>query len=199
MGKWDNTQMNEKTCPPAGVDTTLLPCSRPVILVGMMGAGKTTIGRGLAKVTGRDFIDLDHAIEARCGVSIPHIFEVEGEEGFRKRETQLLDEYSQQPGIVLATGGGAVLAPENRHMLCERGVVIYLRANADELYRRVAKDRNRPLLHTPNPRERVAQLLALRAPLYEEVADITFDTGTLPVNQAAHALVQLLKSTTVSL
>ena len=199
MGKWDNTQMNEKTCPPAGADTTLLPCSRPVILVGMMGAGKTTIGRGLAKVTGRDFIDLDHAIEARCGVSIPHIFEVEGEEGFRKRETQLLDEYSQQPGIVLATGGGAVLAPENRHMLCERGVVIYLRANADELYRRVAKDRNRPLLHTPNPRERVAQLLALRAPLYEEVADITFDTGTLPVNQAAHALVQLLKSTTVSL
>ena len=191
--------MNEKTCPPAGADTTLLPCSRPVILVGMMGAGKTTIGRGLAKVTGRDFIDLDHAIEARCGVSIPHIFEVEGEEGFRKRETQLLDEYSQQPGIVLATGGGAVLAPENRHMLCERGVVIYLRANADELYRRVAKDRNRPLLHTPNPRERVAQLLALRAPLYEEVADITFDTGTLPVNQAAHALVQLLKSTTVSL
>lgn len=189
--------MNEKTRTPASAETALLPCSRPVVLVGMMGAGKTTIGRGLAKAVGRDFIDLDHAIESRCGVSIPHIFEVEGEEGFRKRETQLLDEYSQQPGIVLATGGGAVLAPENRQLLRERGVVIYLRANADELYRRVAKDRNRPLLHTPNPRERVAQLLALRAPLYEEVADITFDTGTLPVSQAAHALVQLLQSPTV--
>lgn len=190
--------MNEKTCTPACAETTLLPYSRPVILVGMMGAGKTTIGRGLAKATGRDFIDLDHAIESRCGVPIPHIFEVEGEEGFRKRETLLLDEYSQQPGIVLATGGGAVLASENRRILMERGVVIYLRAAADELYRRVAKDRNRPLLQTANPRERVAQLLAQRAPLYEEVADITFDTGNLPVAQAATALAQLLQSTTVS-
>ncbi|OXR48849.1 shikimate kinase [Pusillimonas sp. T2] len=163
----------------------------------MMGAGKTTIGRSLAKILGREFIDLDQAIEARCGVPVSHIFEVEGEEGFRKRETLLLDEYSQQPGIVLATGGGAVLAAQNRRILAERGVVVYLRASDEELYRRVAKDRNRPLLQTANPRARVTELLTQRAPLYEEVAHVAFDTGSMPIAQAADALVQLLKSTPV--
>ncbi len=191
--------MNDKTSITAVAEPVSLAFSRPIILVGMMGAGKTTIGRNLAKVVGREFIDLDHAIEARCGVSIPHIFEVEGEEGFRKRETLLLEECSQQSGIVLATGGGAILAEENRRLMTERGVVIYLRANADELYRRVAKDRNRPLLQTENPKERVAQLLAQRAPLYETTAHITFDTGSMPVGQAAHALVQHLQSIHVPL
>lgn len=191
--------MNEKTSIATGAEPALLNFSQPVILIGMMGAGKTTIGRNLAKAVGREFVDLDHAIEARCGVPIPHIFEVEGEEGFRKRETLMLDECSQQPGIVLATGGGAILAPENRRLMAARGVVIYLRASADELYRRVAKDRNRPLLQTANPRERVAQLLAQRAPLYEEIAHITFDTGSMPIGQAACALVQQLHSITVPL
>ncbi len=187
--------MNDTTRHPAEPCAASLPHNQPIFLVGMMGAGKTTIGRSLAKVLGREFVDLDQAIEARCGVPVSHIFEVEGEAGFRKRETLLLDEYSKQAGIVLATGGGAVLAPENRRMLAERGVVVYLRATADELYRRVAKDRNRPLLQTANPRERVSQLLAQRAPLYEEVAHVAFDTGSLPIGQAAQALVQQLQST----
>jgi shikimate kinase len=173
-----------------------LPHDTPLFLVGMMGAGKTTIGRGLARVLDREFIDLDLAIEARCGVSIPHIFEVEGEAGFRKRETQMLDECSQRPGIVLATGGGAVLAPENRAMLKSRGLVIYLRAAQDELYRRVAKDRNRPLIQTENPKARIAQLLEHRAPLYEEIAHVVFDTGSMPITAAVQSLVQLLQQHT---
>src|SRR5690606_38233861 len=119
--------------------------ARSIFLVGMMGAGKTTLGRHLAAAMGREFIDLDHAIEARCGVRVATIFDIEGEAGFRRRETATLDEYTRQPGLVLATGGGAVLAEANRQMLTERGCVVYLRASADELYRRVARDRNRPL------------------------------------------------------
>ncbi|WP_233575019.1 shikimate kinase [Pusillimonas sp. NJUB218] len=189
--------MNDTTRNLAEPCVVALPHNRPIFLVGMMGAGKTTIGRSLAKILGREFVDLDQAIEARCGVPVSHIFEVEGEEGFRKRETLLLDEYSQQPGIVLATGGGAVLAAQNRRLLAERGVVVYLRASDEELYRRVAKDRNRPLLQTANPRARVTELLTQRAPLYEEVAHVAFDTGSMPIAQAADALVQLLKSTPV--
>jgi len=161
----------------------------------MMGAGKTTIGRQLAKALNREFVDLDHAIEARCGVSVAMIFDIEGEEGFRRRESHLLDVYSQQSGIVLATGGGAVLAAENRRMLKERGLVVYLRATSDELYQRVARDRQRPLLQTDNPRARVAQLLAQRAPLYEEVATITFDTGSSPISQTVQDVLTLLNNT----
>ena len=174
-------------------ETLALPFEAPIFLVGMMGAGKTTIGRALAKLLGREFIDLDHELEARCGVRVSLIFDIEGEEGFRRRETQALDECSLRRGIVLATGGGAVLAPENRKFLKDRGVVIYLRADAEELYRRVARDRNRPLLQTPNPRERVADLLRQRSAFYEEVATITFDTGALPMNQVVRALVPLLQ------
>src|SRR5699024_9692698 len=104
-------------------------------MVGMMGAGKTTIGRALAKRLGWQFIDLDHEIESRCGVRVAIIFEIEGEEGFRKRESALLDEYTQRKGIVLATGGGAVIDGKNREWLRTRGVSVYLRASADELYR----------------------------------------------------------------
>jgi len=164
-------------------------------LVGMMGAGKTTIGRQLAKALDREFVDLDLALEARCGVPVAVIFEIEGEEGFRRRESQLLDYYSQRPVIVLATGGGAVLAARNRHMLKERGVVVYLRASSDELYQRVARDRQRPLLQTEDPRARVAELLAQRAPLYEEVATVAFDTGNTPIPQAVQELVILLNDT----
>ncbi len=170
-----------------------LPYDAPVFLVGMMGAGKTTIGRQLARLLGRDFVDLDHELEARCGVRVALIFDIEGEEGFRKRETAALDECSQRRGIVLATGGGAVLAPENRRYLKERGVVVYLRASADELYRRVARDRNRPLLQTADPEARLRSLLAEREPLYESVAHITFETGTMPVPQVLRALLPLLQ------
>ncbi|MHA3904474.1 shikimate kinase [Castellaniella sp. WN] len=166
--------------------------ARPIFLVGMMGVGKTTIGRQLAAALGREFIDLDHAIEARCGVRIATIFDIEGEEGFRRRETATLDEYTRRPGLVLATGGGAVLSEANRRMLGERGCVVYLRAGVDELYRRVARDRNRPLLRTADPRQRIVDLLAQREPLYESVADVTLDTGEQPVAQVLRNLLPLL-------
>lgn len=173
-------------------DTTTLPYDRPLFLVGMMGAGKTTIGRSLAKALGREFIDLDHELEDRCGVRVSLIFDIEGEDGFRRRETALLDEYSRRPGIVLATGGGAVLATQNRRCLKERGVVVYLRTNADELYRRVARDRHRPLLQTADPRSRIAALLEQREPLYTEVASLTVDTGTTPIMNVVRSLIPLL-------
>lgn len=167
--------------------------ARPLMLVGMMGAGKTTIGRQLARLLDRQFIDLDHELEARCGVRVSLIFDIEGEDGFRKRETALLDEITQRPGIVLATGGGAVLAAENRRFLKERGTVIYLRASADELYRRVARDRNRPLLQTADPQARLRSLLEQREPLYESVATLTVDTGTAPVSHLARSIIPLLQ------
>lgn len=173
--------------------TATLPYELPVFLVGMMGAGKTTIGRHLARALGREFLDLDHELEARCGVRVALIFDIEGEEGFRKRESAALNECSQRRNIVLATGGGAVLADENRRMLAERGVVIYLKAGADELYRRVARDRNRPLLQTADPQERIRNLLTQRAPLYESIADITFETGTMSIPQVVRLLVQQLQ------
>lgn len=166
----------------------------PIFLIGMMGVGKTTIGRQLALAMEREFIDLDHAIEERCGVRVSTIFDIEGESGFRRRETLLLDEYTRIPDLVLATGGGAVLAEENRAMLRERGCVVYLRAEADELYRRVARDRSRPLLQTENPRQRLNMLLEQRRELYESVADIILDTGDRPVNQVLGKLVPLLQS-----
>lgn len=170
-----------------------LPYDRPVFLVGMMGAGKTTIGRSLARWLNREFIDLDQEIEARCGVRVSLIFDIEGEQGFRRRETSLLDECSRRCGIVLATGGGAILATENRKILRDRGVVVYLRASADELYRRIARDRSRPLLQTADPRARIGELLEQRSPLYEEIATLTFDTGTTPVPQVVRSLIPLLQ------
>lgn len=166
--------------------------ARPIFLVGMMGVGKTTIGRQLAAALGREFIDLDQAIEARCGVRIAIIFDIEGEAGFRRRETAALDEYTRRPGLVLATGGGAVLSEANRRMLSERGCVVYLRAGVDELYRRVARDRGRPMLRAEDPRQRIVDLLALREPLYESVADVTLDTGDQPISQVLRNLLALL-------
>ena len=176
------------------VSDVSLPYRRPIFLVGMMGAGKTTIGRGLARLLGRQFLDLDHEIEGRCGVRIAHIFDIEGEEGFRRRECSVLEQCSGEPDLVLATGGGAILAPENRRVLKERGVVVYLRATPEALYSRVARDRSRPLLQTPDPQKRIRELLAMREPLYEEVADIVFDTGTMPVVQVVKSLMPLLQN-----
>ena len=165
----------------------------PIFLVGMMGAGKTTIGKSLAKALQREFLDLDHELEARCGVRIPTIFEIEGEVGFRKRECQVLDDCTLRPGLVMATGGGAVLAPENRNALRTRGVVVYLRASVDELHRRTSRDRNRPLLATADPRATLRNLLELREPLYREVADIVMDTGSTSVAYLVAQLIERLK------
>jgi shikimate kinase len=150
-----------------------------LILIGMMGAGKTTVGRELARRHGLAFIDCDHEIEARCGVSIPTIFEIEGEEGFRRRETQTLDELTRdtQTGIVLATGGGAVMAPRNRKIMRTRGTVVYLDVRPGVLWERTRQDRNRPLLHVPNPRARIFELHRLRDPLYRETAHLIVEGG----------------------
>lgn len=203
--KWDNTQMNDSLpFEPAiqGVrdagafdppETTLLPFEQPVFLVGMMGVGKTTIGRHLARILNREFMDLDHELEARCGVRVSLIFDIEGEEGFRKREMAALDECSRKRGIVLATGGGAVLSPQNRRCLKERGVVVYLRASPEELFRRLARDRSRPLLQTADPQARISELIAQREPLYESVADLTIETGVMPVAQVVRVLVPMLQ------
>lgn len=149
-----------------------------IYLVGLMGAGKTSVGKLLAKRLSRQFHDSDHEIEARTGVRIPVIFEIEGEAGFRQRESAVIDELTQTEGIVLATGGGAVLDPRNREVLHSRGTVVYLRASVDELYNRTRRDRNRPLLQTADPRGRLAELMKVRDPLYREVAHIIVDTGS---------------------
>jgi shikimate kinase len=142
-----------------------------------MGAGKTTVGRLLAKHYGCAFFDSDHEIEARTGVKIPLIFEIEGEAGFRKREEAAITELTARQGIVLATGGGAVLSPVNRENLRKNGVVIYLRGTPEHLYERTRHDRNRPLLQTGNPLAKLHELYTQRDPLYREVADIVVDTG----------------------
>ena len=148
-----------------------------IFLIGMMGAGKTTVGRLLAQSIGFEFVDVDREIESRSGVRIPTIFEIEGEVSFRRREATLLDELTRRERLVLATGGGAVLDSQSRQRLHERGLVIYLRASADEVYRRTRKDRARPLLQTDNPRARIEQLLAEREPLYAETAHLTLQSA----------------------
>jgi Shikimate kinase len=189
---FDSTAVELKSADSLPLGSVTLPYERPLFLVGMMGAGKTTIGRSLARLLNHEFIDLDHELEARCGVRVSTIFEIEGEEGFRRRESVLLEECSRRSGIVMATGGGAILSAENRRFLQERGVVIYLRASAEELYRRVARDHNRPLLQTPDPRQRIRSLLEQREPLYEQVADVTVETGAMPVFQVVRSLLPLL-------
>jgi shikimate kinase len=158
-------------------------------LVGMMGAGKSTVGRLLARRLKLRFFDCDHEIERRCGVKIPLVFEIEGEAGFRAREAETVAELSELPGIVLATGGGAVLLEENRRRLAARGTVIYLRARPEDLYSRVRNDRNRPLLATADPLRRLRELHAERDPLYASIADVVIDTGKQTVQALARELV----------
>ena len=160
-----------------------------LFLVGLMGAGKTTVGRQLARLTGKTFFDSDHEIEARTGVRVSTIFEIEGEERFRAREREVIAELSAMKGIVLATGGGAVLSADNRRALSRGGVVIYLRANIDDLLARTQFDKNRPLLQIADPRAKLAELFAQRDPLYREVADIVVDTSRQNVQ---HLVARLL-------
>ena len=147
-----------------------------VVLVGPMGAGKSTIGRMLAKELGYRFLDSDRIIEERCGANIPWIFDVEGEDGFRQRETAMLDELSNERGTVLATGGGAVMRAENRGLLKKNSVVIYLKTSIDQQVERTRKDRNRPLLQNDDPEGVLRRLFAIRDPLYTELADIVMFT-----------------------
>jgi shikimate kinase len=162
--------------------------SRNLFLVGLMGAGKTTVGKALAKRLSKEFKDSDHEIEERTGVRVPVIFEIEGEEGFRRREAETVARLSQLENVVLATGGGAILEPANRECLKANGWVVYLHARPGELAKRLGRDRSRPLLQGVDPRQRLEELYKVRDPLYREVADLVVDTG----RQSANALVEHL-------
>ena len=160
-----------------------------IFLVGLMGSGKTTIGRALAKKLNMRFVDSDHEIESRTGTSIPVIFEVEGEESFRRREADVIRDLTALDNIVLATGGGAVLRPENRALLKSRGTVIYLRTGITQILQRTAKDKNRPLLQTVDPRKRLEEMSRLREPLYREVAHVVIETGRPNLQYLVHAIM----------
>lgn len=163
-----------------------------IFLVGMMGAGKTTIGKSLAQITGKTFIDSDHEIQERTGVKIPIIFEIEGEIGFRKRETEVLRELVKMNNIVLATGGGAVLKRENRRLLKRCGTVIYLRASVIDLQRRTRYDKNRPLLQTEDIQAKLTELLAQRDSLYRETAHLVVESGKQGVRNLVNKLMRKL-------
>lgn len=166
--------------------------ARNIFFVGPMGAGKTTIGRQVAKQLHRDFYDSDREIEQRTGATIPLIFELEQEEGFRKRECAIIDELTQLDNIVMATGGGAVLSPENRSHLSSRGFVIYLHAPIQQLLRRTSHDKNRPLLQTANPRKKLEQLMEIRDPLYREVADVIVETDHVPMPRVVSLICEMI-------
>lgn len=163
-----------------------------IFLVGLMGAGKTSVGRMLAKRMNKDFYDADAEIERATGVKIPVIFDIEGESGFRAREEKVIERLTALHDIVLATGGGAILSPANRTRLRRHGRVIYLRAAPEDLWRRTRRDRNRPLLQTANPLAKLKELHAQRDPLYSEVADLVVDTGAQSVGNLTTHIQQLL-------
>ena len=165
-----------------------------IFLVGPMGAGKSTVGRQLAKTLGRDFYDSDKEIEKRTGVSISWIFEMEGEAGFRAREQKVIEELTDLKNVVLATGGGAVLAEENRRVLRSRGHVVYLSASVEQLMRRTSKDKSRPLLQTDNPKQQITDLLDQRDQLYRDVADIELRTGEQSIQHVVSGLVKKLEN-----
>jgi shikimate kinase len=164
-----------------------------LILVGPMGAGKSTVGRHLAELLQREFVDTDQVIEARTGAAIPLIFEIEGEAGFRRREAAAIEELTRQHGIVLATGGGAVLSEENRRLLRERGTVVYLCAPLETLVERTQRDRNRPLLQNTDRRAKLEEILRARDPLYRETAHFVAYTAKRSPLRVAREIVAQLK------
>ena len=166
--------------------------SNNIFLIGLMGAGKTTVGRALAKKLHKQFIDSDHEIEARTGASIPWIFEIEGEESFRRREAEVIRDLTARQGIVLATGGGAILNADSREYLKTRGQVVYLRANVNSILHRTSHDKNRPLLQTADPRKKLEELALQREPYYREVADVIIDTGRQNVHLMVQSILQQL-------
>jgi shikimate kinase len=158
-----------------------------------MGAGKTTIGKLLADELGLEFVDVDREIESRSGVDIPWIFDREGEAGFRIRETAALKELSQLDGVLISTGGGAVISAENRQIMMSTGTVIYLHTSVDEQVRRTSRDRKRPLLQNDDPRRVLSELMAIREPLYREIADVILDTDSRSPKLVAQDLIEQLR------
>ena len=164
-----------------------------IFLVGMMGAGKTTIGKALAQRLRREFVDTDRILVERTGVPVATVFEIEGEEGFRRRESGVLVELAHRDECVIATGGGVVLAEENRHVMRAAGTVVYLRARIENLWERTRHDTTRPLLATPDPRGTLACLLEEREPLYREAAHLVIETGTQSANTLVNRLISALR------
>jgi shikimate kinase len=165
-----------------------------IFLIGLMGVGKTSIGKVLAQELHLDFYDSDVEIEKRTGANIPWIFDIEGEVGFRRREAKVIEELTQLNGIVLATGGGAVLFPKNRKFLSSRGIVIYLHATVNDLLERTNRSQNRPLLANNNRRDVLEKLLIIREPLYREIADIVYDTTESSVQEIAMNIIKKLRA-----
>ena len=164
-----------------------------IFLIGLMGAGKSTIGKQLARELDKDFLDSDNEIENRTGVSIDVIFDIEGEQGFRRRETGMLRELVEKRGIVLATGGGAVLAAENQQLLKDNGWIIYLRAAAEHLAGRVRLDRRRPLLQSGDKLAKIRELLAQREPIYRQLADTVVETNNRSIPSVAREISRMVK------
>jgi len=165
-----------------------------IFLIGPMGAGKSTIGRQVAALLGLDFDDTDHEIQRRTGVDIPTIFDYEGEEGFRKRESAVIDELTQRGSLVLATGGGGILNPDNRRNLSSRGFVVYLYCSPEQQYERTLRDRSRPLLQTEDPLGTLQTLMTERDPLYRETADIVVTSEKRSASAVANEIVKKLRS-----
>lgn len=165
---------------------------RNIFLIGPMGAGKSTIGRTLAKEMKLAFYDSDEVIEERAGASIAWIYDIEGEEGFRRREQKVIEELTQKHNIVLATGGGVIMTPENRNALAARGTVIYLKTSLQQQYERTKRDTKRPQLQTPDLESRLESLREEREPFYEELADISFETDKLTVKAVANHIIKYL-------
>lgn len=168
-----------------------------IFLVGPMGAGKSTIGRMLAQELKCSFFDSDRVIEERAGANIPWIFDVEGEDGFREREKAVIADMAQQNDIIMATGGGAVLRPENRAALAGGGYVIYLHTSVDQQLERTCKDKNRPLLQTENPRAVLESLMAQRDPLYRQVCDLLIKTDKRHPRGVVSTIVRKLEQLNV--
>ena len=164
-----------------------------IILIGPMGSGKTTLGRRLAPLVGRDFIDLDEELERRCGVEVAVVFDIEGEAGFRKRESALLNELVLRRGQVLATGGGSVLDENNRMQMKQNGLIVWLNTSVEQQIRRLERDRRRPLLAAPDRRQRLTEMAKLRNPIYRSLADIEFTSRNLPLGRMTQALYSELK------
>lgn len=171
--------------------TNTLKNNTLISLIGPMGAGKTTVGKLLAQQLDYDFFDSDAQIEQSTGASISWIFEKEGEIGFRKRETKAIHSLTQRSHLILATGGGAVVTPANQDYL-KRGIVVYLKASVEIQYERTCRDRNRPLLRTDNPKQKLAELFALRDPIYQALADITVMTGNSHPRQMVQEILDAL-------
>lgn len=161
-----------------------------IYLIGLMGAGKTTIGRQLARTLDMPFYDSDKAIEDKTGVDIPTIFEFEGEEGFRNREQKMIEQLSGLNGVVLATGGGVILREQNRELLKTNGFIVYLQCPVDRILQRTRRDKQRPLLQTENPRERIKLLLEQRETLYLSCSDYKVDTGKMQSKEAVKRIIK---------